>query len=196
MDLYDQVLENNVHWAALKAAADPGFFKRLSKHQEPEFLYIGCSDSRVHPNNFLALEPGHVFMHKNIANLVIPEDLSVKSVVYFATVHLKVKHVIVCGHYGCGGIQAAMKHTHYGCMDPWLGHIRKVEKTHESELKELPSYEIRHNRLVELNVLEQCRQMERLLNSEDFSELESMPKIHAWVYNLENGLLKVMNYAS
>ncbi|MBI1222084.1 MAG: carbonic anhydrase [Bacteroidetes bacterium] len=194
MEIYNQVFENNAHWAALKTGADPEYFQRLSVEQNPEFLYIGCSDSRVHPNNFLVLDPGHVFMYKNIANQVVPEELGIKSVVYFAAVHLNVKYIVVCGHYRCGGIKAALSEESFGCMDPWLKRIKDVAHSHESELVHIVDFNERWDKMVEWNVMEQCRQVELLLDCADFNELKIRPSVHGWVYDLKHGLLKDMKY--
>src|SRR5829696_894442 len=153
---YEILLNNNKEWASEKIAHDPGYFERLSQLQSPEFLWIGCSDSRVPANEITNTQPGEIFVHRNVANLVINTDVNLLAVLDFAVTHLKVKHVIVCGHYGCGGIKAAMTKTDYKpVLNMWLRNIKDVIRHHYDELNEIKDEEERSDRLVELNVVEQ-----------------------------------------
>ena len=156
MTSYEQIFENNREWVKAKTSHDPDFLTKLAKDQHPEYLYIGCSDSRVTAEELMGAEPGEVFIHRNVANLVNNVDLNVMSVINFAVRHLKVKHVIVCGHYNCGGVKAAMQPIDLGILNPWLRNIRDVYRLHKQELTEIGDEKKRYDRLVELNVLEQC----------------------------------------
>jgi carbonic anhydrase len=172
MERYRQIFENNKKWVESKLIHDPDYFLRLSAGQSPDFLYIGCADSRVPANEIMGLEPGEVFVHRNVANLVVNTDLNVHSVIEYAVEHLKVKHVIVCGHYGCGGVNAAMSSRDLGLLNPWLREIRDVFRLHKKELIAIDDEQERAKRLVELNVQ------------------EGYPKVHGWVFDLHDGLLK------
>ena len=189
MELYKQVFENNKRWVESKIAHDADFFEKLAKDQRPDFLYIGCADSRVPANEIMGLEPGEVFVHRNIANLVVNTDLNVQSVINYAVVHLKVDHIIVCGHYGCGGIKAAMMPKDLGLLNPWLRNIRDVYRIHQAELDALDK-EQRYDRLVELNVLEQCINVVKIAAVQERYYAERLPFVHGWVYDLHNGYLK------
>ncbi|MCF8247878.1 MAG: carbonic anhydrase [Saprospiraceae bacterium] len=193
MELYKQVFENNKKWVESKLAQDADFFEKLAKDQRPDFLYIGCSDSRVPANEIMGLEPGDVFVHRNIANLVINTDLNVQSVINYAVVHLRVKHIIVCGHYGCGGVKAAMQPKDLGILNPWLRNIRDVYRLHQNALDAISDTNQRYNRLVELNVLEQCINVVKLADVQKRYYMEGKPTVHGWVYDLHNGLLKDLN---
>ncbi len=193
MDTYKQVFENNKKWVASKLAHDADFFEKLAKDQRPEFLYIGCADSRVPANEIMGLEPGDVFVHRNIANLVVNTDLNVQSVIHYAVVHLQVKYIIVCGHYGCGGVRAAMLPKDLGLMNPWLRNIRDVYRIHQDELDAIPDTEQRYDRLVELNVLEQCINVVKVASVQQRYYAEGYPTVHGWVYDLHNGYLKDLN---
>ena len=153
---YQVIFENNREWAEHKKELDPDYFRRLSRSQNPSYLYIGCSDSRVAVEELMGLEPGEVFVHRNVANLVIGMDLNVSSTIEYAVSHLKVKHIIICGHYNCGGIRAAMLPQDHGLMNPWLRNIRDVYRLHKDELDAIEDEHQRYDRLVELNVQEQC----------------------------------------
>lgn len=186
------LFERNVKWANEIKDKDPEFFTQLSKQQAPEYLWIGCSDSRVPANQIVALPPGEIFVHRNIANVAVHSDLNCLSVIQFAVDALKVKHIVVCGHYGCGGIKAAMGNQENGLIDNWLGHIKDVSRFHAEELDQLDDH-ARFNRLCELNVLEQAT---NVCNS---SVVQSAWKngadlsVHAWIYSIEDGLLKDLN---
>ena len=151
-----KIFENNEKWVQDRIAEDPLYFDKLSKGQNPEYLYIGCSDSRVTAEEIMGLVPGEIFVHRNIANMVVSIDLNAMSVINYAIDHLKVKHVIVCGHYHCGGVKAAMQNKDMGILNPWLRNIRDVYRTHQDELNAYINEDDRYNRLIELNVQEQC----------------------------------------
>ena len=192
-NLYDQVFENNKRWIERKTADDPEFFIKLSREQHPDFLWIGCSDSRVPANEIMGLEPGEVFVHRNIANIVPNTDINVHSVIQYAVQVLEVKHIIVCGHYGCGGVKAAMLHKDMGKINMWLRNIRDVYRLHHAELNSIEDDEARTNRLVELNVQEQCiNVIKTSFVQKSFLE-KGFPIVHGWVYDLGNGILKDLN---
>jgi carbonic anhydrase len=193
MEHYHQVFENNKKWVASKLARDKNFFEKLAKDQQPEFLYIGCADSRVPANEIMGLEPGDVFVHRNIANLVVNTDLNVQSVINYAVVHLRVRYIIVCGHYGCGGVKAAMQSKDLGILNPWLRNIRDVYRLHQDELEAIADEQARYDRLVELNVLEQCINIVKIAAVQKRYYAEQHPTVHGWVYDLHNGLLKDLN---
>lgn len=190
MSIYERIFENNRAWVAQKTGADPDFFKRLAREQNPEVLYIGCADSRIPANEIMGLEPGEVFVHRNIANMVPNLDFNSTSVLLYAVVHLQVKHVIVCGHYGCGGIKAAMQPQDLGKLNPWLREIRDVHRTHQAELDAIPDETARYRRLVELNVEEQCVNVIKTSFVQKSYLKNGSPTVHGWVYDLEDGLLK------
>ncbi|MCB9763301.1 MAG: carbonic anhydrase [Alphaproteobacteria bacterium] len=188
-DLYKQIFENNRKWVESKLSQDEAFFERLAKEQTPEFLYIGCSDSRVPANVIMGVEPGDVFVHRNVANLVVNTDINAQSVIQYAVEHLHVKHVVVCGHYGCGGIMAAMQPADLGLMNGWLREVRDVYRQHHEALDVLND-EARYRRLVELNVQEQCINIIKTACVQRHWLKHSYPTVHGWVYDLRNGLLK------
>ncbi len=188
--LYQKVFENNKKWVESKTANDPDFFVKLSKEQQPEFLWIGCSDSRVPANEIMGLEPGDVFVHRNIANIVPNTDVNVHSVIQFAVEALQVKHIIVCGHYGCGGIKAALQHQDLGKLNMWLRNIRDVYRLHRDELNAIEDMDMRTNRLVELNVQEQCINVIKTSFVQKNFVKNGYPIVHGWVYDLRNGILK------
>ncbi|KAK3388719.1 beta class carbonic anhydrase [Sordaria brevicollis] len=192
-ETHDKVFENNKSWAAEQVAKDPDFFKKLSSGQNPEYLWIGCSDSRIPAEQITGLQPGDAFVHRNIANLVCNTDLNVMSVIEYAVKHLKVKHIVVCGHYGCGGVKAAMTPKDLGLMNPWLRNIRDVYRLHEKELDAIPDEEARYERLVELNVYEQCRNVVKTAALQQSYAENGFPVIHGWVFNFRDGLLKDLN---
>lgn len=181
-----KLLENNRQWAAEHLAEDPEYFTRLSQGQSPNHLYIGCSDSRVAASTMLNLEPGEVFVHRNIANLISNTDLSALSVINFAVTHLRVKHIIVCGHYACGGIKAAMQSNNLGILTPYLKEIRDVYRLHQDEINALPDEHSRYDRLVELNVQEQCINVANIPEVQEAIRERGL-EIHGWVFDLSTG---------
>lgn len=186
------VFKNNEKWIGEKLALDPDYFKNLSKGQNPEILYIGCSDSRVTAEELMGVQPGEVFVHRNIANMVISIDMNVMSVLNYAVNHLKVNHVVVCGHYFCGGVKAAMLAEDLGILNPWLRNIRDVYRLHKKELNAIPDENDRYNRLVELNVQEQCV---NLLKTADVQKAykERNLQVHGWVFDIHSGKLIDLN---
>jgi len=187
---HDRVFEHNKAWAAEQKAKDPEFFAHLSEGQNPEYLWIGCSDSRIPAEQITGLQPGDAFVHRNIANLVCNTDLNVMSVITYAVQHLQVKHIVVCGHYGCGGVKAAMTPKDLGILNPWLRNIRDVYRLHEKELDAIPNEEARYNRLVELNVIEQCRNVIKTASVQQSYAQNRFPIVHGWVFGFHDGLLK------
>ncbi|KFH40518.1 Carbonic anhydrase-like protein [Hapsidospora chrysogenum ATCC 11550] len=185
-----KLFENNRKWAEQKREKDPGYFARLSEGQTPEYLWIGCSDSRIPAEQITGLEPGNAFVHRNIANLVVNTDLNVMSVINYAVRHLGVKHIVVCGHYGCGGVKAAMTPKDLGLLNPWLRNIRDVYRLHEDELDAITDEAQRYNRLVELNVVEQCRNIIKTAAVQKSYANNDFPIVHGWVFNFHDGLLK------
>lgn len=190
---YKQIFEANRKWVEEKKAGNPDFFKHLAKDQTPEYLYIGCSDSRVHANEIMGLEPGEVFVHRNIANLVVNSDLNSLSVINYAVAHLNVKFVIVCGHYRCGGVKAAMEAKDLGILNPWLRNIRDVYRLHEKELDTIEDMQKRNDRLVELNVYEQCLNVIKTAEVQKAYLHHGYPRVAGWVYDIEEGILKDLN---
>ena len=193
MDALNHLLENNREWAERIEHEDPGFFEKLSIQQNPEYLWIGCSDSRVPANEIVSLPPGEVFVHRNIANVVVHTDLNCLSVIQYAVEVLKVKHIIVCGHYGCGGIKAAMEEEKHGLIDNWLRHIRDVYRFHAAELDAMESFEKRKDRLCELNVMEQVSNIVNTTMVQTAWTTGQELTIHGWIYRLEDGLLQDLN---
>ncbi|ODA83695.1 hypothetical protein RJ55_02210 [Drechmeria coniospora] len=189
-ETHERLFQNNRAWAADKAEKDPGYFARLAAGQSPEYLWIGCSDSRIPAEQITGLEPGEAFIHRNIANLVCNTDLNVMSVINYAVRHLGVKHIIVCGHYGCGGVKAAMTPKDLGLLNPWLRNIRDVYRLHEDELDVIEGEEKRYERLVELNVVEQCRNIIKTAAIQQSYAKNKYPIVHGWVFDFHNGLLK------
>ncbi len=190
MTTYEQLFENNRKWVAEQEAKDADFFEKLARDQEPDYLYIGCSDSRVPANEIMGLAPGEVFVHRNIANMVVSTDLNVQSVISYAVEALHVKHVIVCGHYNCGGVKAAMMPKDMGLLNPWLRNIRDVYRFHHEELNAIEDDNARYNRLVELNVTEQCINVIKTAAVQKSYITGGFPLVHGWVFDLHNGLLK------
>jgi carbonic anhydrase len=184
------LLENNRKWAQGEVAADPEYFRRLERQQSPEYLWIGCSDSRVPANQITGLAPGEIFVHRNIANVVVHTDLNCLSVIQFAVDILKVRHVILCGHYGCTGVHAAMTKHRIGLSDNWLRHVQDVAGKHEGELAKLKNEEARHRRLCELNVGEQVRHIAECTAVQDAWERGQNLELHGWIYDLKDGLLR------
>ncbi|HTJ51614.1 MAG TPA: carbonate dehydratase [Cyclobacteriaceae bacterium] len=187
---YEQLLLQNKAWVAQKNDEDPEFFKRLSEIQTPKFLWIGCSDSRVPANQITGTEPGEVFVHRNIANMVVHTDMNLLSVLDYAVNVLEVKHVIVCGHYGCGGIKAAMGNKQFGVIDNWIRHIKDVYRMHQDELEEIKNLEERQNRFTELNVIEQVYDLVKTSIVQNSWEKRKLPHIHGWIYDIRNGIIK------
>jgi len=190
---YNQIFENNKQWVQEKLNLDPDFFINLSKDQSPDFLWIGCADSRVPANVVTGLEPGDIFVHRNIANLVVNADLNVHSVIQYAVEHLKVKHIIVCGHYECGGVKASMLQEDLGLLNNWLRYIRDVSRLHQEELDAISDEAKRYDRLVELNVLEQCINVIKTAFVQKSYVNSGYPLVHGWVYDLKTGLIKDLN---
>ena len=190
---YKNLLENNKKWVADQLEKDPEFFERLSKGQQPPILWIGCSDSRVPANQIIGAEPGEVFVHRNIANMVIHSDMNMLSVMDYAVNALKVKHIIVCGHYGCGGVQTAMTNKHVGIIDNWVRHIKDVYRLHAATLDAIPDEKVRFDKFVELNVQEQVQDVAKTTivqrawgNGQDLH-------VHGWVYDIKDGLINDLN---
>ncbi len=191
MHPYETLLKDNKAWAAEKIANDPQFFKNLSDLQSPEFLWIGCSDSRVPANEITNTQPGEIFVHRNVANLVINTDVNLLSVLDFAVNHLHVKHVIVCGHYGCGGIKASMSKIDYQpVLNMWLRNIKDVHRIHRDELDKIKDEDEKCNRLTELNVQEQIFNLAKTSIIQRAWKEEQRPDLHGWVYGLKDGIIK------
>ena len=188
-----EVLESNRKWAEAMRAQDPGFFERLSAIQTPAILWIGCSDSRVPANQITGHQPGEVFVHRNIANVVVHTDLNCLSVIQFAVDILKVRHIILCGHYGCSGVQAAMTRHRIGLSDNWLRHVQDVAGKDEKELAALPNDNARHRRLCELNVLDQVQNISQCTAVQEAWERSQPLQVHGWIYDLKDGLLHDLN---
>jgi carbonic anhydrase len=191
---HDRVFNHNRAWAAEQAEKDPEFFAKLSAGQNPEYLWIGCSDSRIPAEQITGLQPGEAFIHRNIANLVCNIDLNVMSVINYAVKHLQVKHIVVCGHYGCGGVKAAMTPQDLGILNPWLRNIRDVYRLYESELDQIADEDARYNRLVELNVIEQCRNVIKTAAVQQSYEANKFPVVHGWVFGFKDGLIKDLQF--
>lgn len=192
-NLYKKIFEANKEWAKKRCEDDPDFFTHLAEDQHPELLYIGCSDSRVHANEIMGLKPGEVFVHRNIANMVINTDLNALSVIYYGIEYLKVKYIIVCGHYNCGGIKAAMNFTDTGIISPWLRSIRDVYRLHKTELTAIKDVKERSNRFAELNVYEQCINVMKIKDVRDSYIQKGYPRVVGWVYDVYNGNLIDLN---
>lgn len=188
MKTLQHLFEKNKDWADKIKEEDPNFFTQLSMQQSPEYLWIGCSDSRVPANQIVNLPPGEVFVHRNIANVVVHTDLNCLSVVQFAVEVLKVKHIIVCGHYGCGGVKASMDSQRHGLIDNWLRHIQDVERFHSEELNTFEG-EARVNRLCELNVIEQVKNVGHSTVVQNAWERGEELSLHGWIYSIRNGML-------
>lgn len=187
--MFDKIFENNKKWIADKLSVDPDYFTKLSKGQHPEFLYIGCSDSRVTAEDLMGVQPGEVFIHRNIANLVVSTDNNLNAVVQYAVEHLKVKHIIICGHYECGGVKAAMNPSDMGQLNSWLQTLRDVYRLHQKELDHIKDTQKRFDRLVELNVKEQCINIIKIDHVQKSWYKTQFPQIHGWVFNVRTGVL-------
>jgi len=194
MKSYEKLLQENKEWATGKLAADPEYFDRLSHIQTPEFLWIGCSDSRVPANEITGTQPGEIFVHRNIANMVVNTDSNVLSVLEFAVTHLKVKHIIVCGHYGCGGIRAAMSnHDYKQVLNMWLRNIKDVYRLHREELDAIADEDLRADRLCELNIKEQVMHLAKTSIIQRAWKHEQRPDLHGWVYGLKDALINPLS---
>ena len=186
----DKLLENNRSWTESVRSKDPAFFEKLSEQQAPDYLWIGCSDSRVPANEIVGLLPGELFVHRNVANVVIHTDLNCLSVIQFAVDVLEVKHIIVCGHYGCGGVRASMEPERLGLVDHWLRHIRDISSKHEDTLKGIADKAQRWDRLCELNVMEQVRNVCHTTIVQGAWERNQPLAVHGWIYSIRNGRLR------
>ncbi len=189
MDKFSKIFENNRQWIEEKLSLDPQYFDRLAAGQAPEFLYIGCSDSRATAEELMGMQPGDVFVHRNVANMVVPTDNSVNAVIQFAVEFLKVKHIIVCGHYGCGGVKAAMTPSDMGQLNNWLQMVRDVIRIHHDELDEIKDEEEKYKRLVELNVQEQCINVIKSPHVQRAWNERKLPTVHGWIFDLHTGKL-------
>ena len=189
----DFVFENNKKWVNEKLSENANYFDEMGKGQSPELLYIGCSDSRVSAEDLMGLGPGEVFVHRNIANMVIGTDLNAMSVVEYAVMHLKVDHIVVCGHYGCGGVKAASQNHHLGLIDNWLRHIRDVRQKHDAVLRIIGDDDERLDRLCELNVVEQAHNVCHTTVVQEAWENGQDLAIHGWIYRIQDGLIRDMN---
>ena len=190
MKSYDKLLLENKAWAQEKVEEDPDFFKRLASLQTPEFLWIGCSDSRVPANEITGTSPGEIFVHRNIANMVVHTDTNLFSVLDYAVTHLKVKHIIVCGHYGCGGVKAAMSnHDFNQILNMWLRNIKDVYRTHQAELDSIEDDDKKYDRLTELNVMEQVLHLAKTSVVQRAWKNRQAPDLHGWVYGLKDGII-------
>lgn len=188
--IYEEIFKNNEQWVAKKLQEDPTYFIKLSKGQTPPILWIGCSDSRVPANEITGTQPGEIFVHRNIANMVVHTDMSMLSVLDYAVNVLEVKHVIVCGHYGCGGVNAALDNKQVGIIDNWLRHIKDVYRLHKDEIDALPTLDAKRRRMVELNVQEQVFDLTKTSIVQKAWETGKFLQVHGLVYDLENGILK------
>lgn len=191
MHSYEKLLLENKAWASEQVADDPQYFERLAHLQKPEFLWIGCSDSRVPADKITGTQPGEIFVHRNVANLVVNTDVNLLAVLDYAVTHLKVRHVIVCGHYGCGGVKAAATKTDFKpVLNMWLRNIKDVIRHHRDELDAIADEEQRSDRLVELNVIEQVYNLAKTTIIQRCWKKEQRPHLHGWVYGLKDGIIK------
>lgn len=183
-----KIFDNNKTWVSKQLATDAAFFEKLGQGQSPEFLYIGCSDSRVTAEELMGLQPGEVFVHRNIANMAPNTDINSMSVINYAVVHLKVNHIVVCGHYGCGGVQAAMQQSDLGILNPWLRNIRDVYRIHRKELDAITNEEEKYKRLTELNVQEQCMNIIKTAEVQKANRERNL-KVYGWIFDIHSGKL-------
>lgn len=190
MSLFENILEKNKIWLQCHLDENPNLLNEMASGQKPKFLYIGCSDSRVPATEIMGLKPGELFVHRNIANVVPNTDLNSAAVIDYAVKHLKVEHIIVCGHYGCGGVKAAMQNQDLGLLNPWLRNIRDVFRLHREELYAIEDEEQRYNRLIELNVEEQCINIIKQAAVQKSWVKNGLPTVHGWVFDIHTGLLK------
>ncbi len=186
----EKLIENNKKWASDVVKEDPEYFSRLAEVQKPEFLWIGCSDSRVPADRVTGTQPGEIFVHRNIANMVIHTDMNLLAVLEYAVDHLKVKHIIVCGHYGCGGVKAAMTRHNYDLINKWIRNIKDVYRTHRDTIDYQTKPEDRLNKLIELNVQEQVLNLAKTSIVQRSWKANQSPSIHGWVYSLQDGIIK------
>ncbi|MBO9571949.1 MAG: carbonic anhydrase [Chitinophagaceae bacterium] len=193
MEAYKQIFENNRKWIEKNTENNKDYFINLSKEQNPDYLYIGCSDSRVPANEIMGLDPGELFVHRNIANVVPNTDLNVMSVIEYAVRYLDVKHIIVCGHYNCGGVKAAMQAKDFGILNPWLRNIRDVYRLHQDELDKITDEHERYNRLTELNVQEQCLNVIKTAVVQQHFNKTGYPVVHGWIFDMHTGKLIDLN---
>jgi carbonic anhydrase len=189
MDALNHLFENNRRWVGKMTASDPGFFQRLSRQQSPKYLWIGCADSRVPANEIVGLLPGELFVHRNVSNVVAKDDPNCLSVIQYAVDVLQVRHIIVCGHFGCGGIEAALEDRRLGLSDKWLQHVRDVRDKHQAQLGELKKV-MRFNRLCALNVIEQVLNVAQTAIVRDGWSRQQRISIHGWIYAIDNGFLR------
>ncbi len=190
MESYEKLLLENKAWVKERLADDPNYFRNLAQGQTPEFLWIGCSDSRVPANEITNSNPGQIFVHRNIANLVVHTDLNMLSVLEIAVEKLKVNHIIVCGHYNCGGVRSALSHQPQGLINKWLRNIKDVYRLHQKELDEIRDSQEQLDRLVEINVMEQVNNLAKTSIIQKAWKREKRPTLHGWVYSVHNGILK------
>lgn len=188
MERINKLLDGNKKWAAEIKETDPEFFEKLSEVQKPEFLWIGCSDSRITPSSSIGMLPGEMFVHRNVSNLVLHTDINCLSVIQFAVEVLKVRHIIVCGHYGCGGVTAALDNARYGLIDNWLRNIQEIAQKHRAELDSLPDHDSKLARLCELNVIEQVTNVGLTTIGQDAWERGQLLSIHGWIYTIADGI--------
>lgn len=188
--MFERIFKNNQAWVATKLAIDPDYFTKLAQGQHPEFLYIGCSDSRVTAEDLMGLQPGEVFIHRNIANLVVSTDNNLNAVVQYAVEHLKVKHIIVCGHYECGGVKAALNPSDMGQLNSWLQTLRDVYRFHQKELDAITDRQKKFDRLVELNVKEQCLNIIKIDHVQRSWYKTGFPKVYGWIFDVRTGGIK------
>lgn len=189
MNEYEKLLLQNKAWSEEKQQVDAGFFDRLAKQQKPHFLWIGCSDSRVPANEITGTDPGEIFVHRNIANMVVHTDLNLLSVLQYAVEVLEVEHIIVCGHYGCGGVEAALSNRHLGLINKWLRNIKEVYRHHRLDIEPISDHELQLDKLVEFNVVEQCHSLIKTSIVQKAWMERKAPQVHGWVYGLKNGLV-------
>lgn len=187
--ILQDIFKHNEQWVAQKLNTDPQYFEKLAKGQQPQILYIGCSDSRVTAEDLMGAQPGEIFIHRNVANLVVSTDNNLNAVVQYAVEHLKVKHIVICGHYECGGVKAALNPSDMGQLNSWLQTLRDVYRLHRSELDAIDNDHKRFDRLVELNVLEQCINIIKIDHVQRAWYQTGFPKIHGWVFDVRTGKL-------
>lgn len=190
MSTLKALMDSNRNWAEKVTAQDPDFFNKLKNQQSPEYLWIGCSDSRVPANQIVGLLPGEIFVHRNVANIVVHTDFNCLSVIEYAVAVLKIKHIIVCGHYGCGGVQAALEDRQMGLIDNWLRHIKDIYNKYKNTLDKISDEEARLNKLCELNVIEQVKNICHTTIAQQAWLQEQELSVHGWIYGIHNGLLK------
>lgn len=192
MKPFELLLAENKAWAKEKVEQDPDYFNRLVNIQTPNFMWIGCSDSRVPPNEITQTQPGEIFIHRNVANLVIHTDLNLLSVLQYAVEVLKVEHIVVCGHYGCGGVKAALSRNSLGLINKWLRHIKDVYRFHQAEIDAMPTEEARVNKLIECNIIEQVNNLAKTSIVQQAWKDRGGPHLHGWVYDLADGIIHTL----